>query len=140
MFAALNSYESLHYSIAKLANQLLIDAVTKVNAGTSKSNTVDGVLPTITKIITTVMSSLQEALKETITTVLNTGLRPQTQEDGMDTEGTVVEASTSHQLKIIDVVDEYVEREKHKNNNNLIFHNLLEPVDATSNEQWLEHS
>ena len=46
----------------------------------------------------------------------------------METEGTVTKISQEH--KIIDVVDEYIDRERCKNN--LIVHNLTE---ALSNEQ-----
>ena len=38
-----------------------------------------------------------------------------------------------HKVEVLQVVDEYVEREKRKNN--LIIHNLPEPTDVSSNEQ-----
>ena len=82
------------------------------------------------------MESLQEALTKTLGNVLSANTpQDSAQNTRMDFDtATDSEVHVDVQnVEVFQVVDEYVEREKRKNN--LIIHNLPEPTDVSSNEQ-----
>lgn len=90
-----------------------------VNAASTPGN----ILSAVTSTITAAISSLQEALQGTITTLVNSTLRPQMQMETFATDPSHDVPSTGVSGHcVVDIVDEYAEREQHKCN--LLIHNF----------------
>ena len=84
------------------------------------TSTLGNLLPAVTSTITTAISSLQEALQGTITTLVNSTLCPQMQNNQMETSTTDpsldIPSTGIPGHCVVDIVDEYIEREQHKCN------------------------
>ena len=94
------------------------------------ASTPGDILPAVTSTITAAISSLQEALQGTITTLVNSTLRLQMQDNQMEISATDpsrdIPSTDISGHRVVDIVDEYVERERCKCN--LLIHNFPENI------------
>ena len=87
----------------------MLDYIKKVHNFNAASTPVD-ILPAVTNTITAAVSFVQEALKGTVITLVNSTLRPQMQDNQMETSVT----DPSHDIPstgisghhVVDIVDE----------------------------------
>ena len=94
----------------------------------------DVISESLTKTVGQITAAIQDTIKKSLEEIADVTVPLRMDASQSDVQRSVLNpVQSSDRYGVVDAVDEYVEGEKRKHN--LIFHNIPEPSDASSNEQ-----